>query len=180
MIQEHKLTKTEYLSAFETWVSVFSKASADDPDYELERKLVFRSNWSYIREGINRDKVLDHFNDDPRAPNEFCDAIFKWARHPDKGLDTAFWKNWYTVELAVIKSCLLLRLIYCGEQLRTTPCPKHKGRWSGCAWDPGFCECLSGVNITGWLPNDGDDRAKQNAPSDEDLARYKMSLENSK
>jgi hypothetical protein len=50
----------------------------------------------------------------------------------------------------IAKSCLLYRLIYAGEELRTTPCPKHKGRWSGWSFDP--CACSFGPNLTGWLP----------------------------
>ena len=33
--------------------------------------------------------------------------------------------------LAVIKSCLLDRMIYKGEGMSQTPCPVHKGKWSG-------------------------------------------------
>lgn len=64
------------------------------------------------------------------------------------------------VSLAIDKSALLLRLIYDGEdELRTEKCPVHKGRWSGCAWDRLECftdeypqGCMSGSNVTGWLP----------------------------
>ncbi len=38
--------------------------------------------------------------------------------------------------LLIGKSCLLDRLIYHGEHPSQTPCPIHKGKWSGChfAW----------------------------------------------
>lgn len=61
------------------------------------------------------------------------------------------------VFLQIRKSCLLDRLIYGGQALRETPCPVHKGRWSGCAWpvDPkDACACIDGSNVTGWLPNE--------------------------
>ena len=35
------------------------------------------------------------------------------------------------IEFAIEKSCLLDRMIYGGEQPSQTPCPVHKGRWSG-------------------------------------------------
>lgn len=33
---------------------------------------------------------------------------------------------------AIGKSCLLHRMVYCGEEPSTVPCPVHKGKWSGC------------------------------------------------
>lgn len=35
------------------------------------------------------------------------------------------------VRLAVMKSCLLDRIVWCGEHPSQTPCPVHKGVWSG-------------------------------------------------
>lgn len=54
------------------------------------------------------------------------------------------------------KSNLLWRLIYAGEPVRTTPCPVHKGRWSGCnPPEETGCNgaCIFEGNVTGWLPN---------------------------
>ncbi len=51
------------------------------------------------------------------------------------------------VFLQIGKSNLLARLLYGGEPLRSTPCPTHKGKWSGC-----FGECEHGCELTGWLP----------------------------
>ena len=57
--------------------------------------------------------------------------------------------------LPIYKSCLLNRLIYMGETLRSKQCPIHKGRWSGYAWGQSECECsLGSADITGWLPED--------------------------
>lgn len=56
------------------------------------------------------------------------------------------------VRMAIHKSSLLYRMLYCGQPLRTKKCPVHEGRWSGI---PGFndgdmCAC----ELTGWLPED--------------------------
>ena len=60
------------------------------------------------------------------------------------------------VFLQIQKSNLLWRLIYGGQELRTTPCPEHKGKWSGCMWpkdEKDVCACMDGCNVTGWLPD---------------------------
>jgi hypothetical protein len=53
--------------------------------------------------------------------------------------------------VAVEKSCLLARLIYCGEPLRTRRCPLHQGRWSGIGLDPCPHGCNHGMQYTGWI-----------------------------
>lgn len=58
------------------------------------------------------------------------------------------------VDLQVSKSCLLDRLFFQDESVRTVPCPEHKGRWSGCSWGSPGCACRNGANVTGWLPAD--------------------------
>jgi hypothetical protein len=60
------------------------------------------------------------------------------------------------VDLQISKSCLLDRLFFQEEGVRTEPCPEHKGRWSGCVWKELPCGCLNGSNVTGWLPNPED------------------------
>lgn len=57
------------------------------------------------------------------------------------------------VAIAIYKSNLLSRLIYGSQRLRSTPCPKHKGHWSGYGWGK-ECECQDGNDITGWLPEE--------------------------
>lgn len=95
--------------------------------------------------------------------SQFCDALRTWARlvsEPKPGEDEdakrerqQFAAAWGTVELAITKSCLLDRLIYCGDVVRTEPCPVHKGHWSGISATPcqycGVSPC--GCN-TGWVP----------------------------
>lgn len=61
-----------------------------------------------------------------------------------KSVDHAF--------LAIRKSNLLFRTLYLGQAMRTTKCPKHDGRWSGCTAEPCPHGCSVGMNVTGWLP----------------------------
>ena len=61
---------------------------------------------------------------------EYCQRFYEGVRHitaryPDH--KAAF----DTVRLDIEKSCLLSRLIHGGEQPSQTPCPVHKGVWSG-------------------------------------------------
>lgn len=99
-----------------------------------------------------------------RDPREFCDALDIWAdvfamaQRSDDGETRArreeFHAHWVKVRLAIRKSCLLERLLYGGEKLRTRPCPVHKGQWSGVT-DPACQYCGVGPTCkcnTGWLP----------------------------
>ena len=67
-----------------------------------------------------------------------------------------FRNAWSHIDLQIRKSCLLDRLFFQTEGLRTEPCPEHKGQWSGCVWKDLPCGCQNGANVTGWLPNAGD------------------------
>jgi hypothetical protein len=87
----------------------------------------------------------------------FCDALRTWGRavqdgkYREKDLVPAI----DLVFLAIEKSNLLWRLLWAGEPLRSTPCPVHEGKWSGCVWpkdSKDVCPCMSGCNVTGWLP----------------------------
>jgi hypothetical protein len=99
--------------------------------------------------------------DDPRR---FCDAFETWANATMSSLDSddqekrewreEFGEHWAHIQLAIVKSCLLQRLIYGRERLRTHPCPVHNGRWSGIT-DPPCQHCGIGPSCrcnTGWLP----------------------------
>ena len=62
-----------------------------------------------------------------RAPLGICNALAQWAGVANVSSDAG------TGYLAVMKSDLLHRLIYGGERGPSqTPCPVHKGKWSGC------------------------------------------------
>ncbi len=91
---------------------------------------------------------------------EFCAKFNEWARLLSEK-DEEFSQAWSIVSLAIDKSNLLWRLLYAGEAVRKTPCPVHKGRWSGVGPDPG-CGCWSYGNITGWLAEHPDN---PNAPT---------------
>ena len=92
---------------------------------------------------------------------EFCEAFYTWAEACQTELSTddedqkqwrkEFANHWGYIELAIHKSCLLDRLIYAREPLRTEMCPVHKGKWSGCVWEKLECGCQFGSNVTGWL-----------------------------
>lgn len=66
---------------------------------------------------------------------EFCDALDDWAEKMQghgAGATRDFNPAWKIVRFAISKSCLLDRALYKGEKPSNTPCPVHKGRWSGC------------------------------------------------
>src|ERR1700676_4651157 len=92
---------------------------------------------------------------------EFCKAFYTWAEAcqtelPTDDEGTKQWRkdfadHWSFIALAIHKSCLLDRLIYGRERLRTEMCPEHKGKWSGCVFEKLDCGCQFGANATGWL-----------------------------
>lgn len=98
--------------------------------------------------------------------SDVCNTLRLWARTYTTPLPTDsdhktedrdyLREAWGYVELQISKSCLLNRLFFQTETLRTTPCPEHEGRWSGCAWSGTPCACQNGANVTGWLPNEED------------------------
>jgi hypothetical protein len=105
---------------------------------------------------------------------EFCNAFYTWAEACQTELSTDdegmkqwrkdFANHWSFIELAVHKSCLLNRLIYGREPLRTEMCPVHKGKWSGCESETLDCGCQFASNVTGWLvPSKKQKGAKQKA-----------------
>jgi hypothetical protein len=117
----------EYCDALLTWARVASR-----PDLEA----VLRAGCDFIRAkhtGKASIRIL-------------CAEMTSWAfALPELQLVGGL-----TVDIR--KSCLLFRLIYAGESLRTRRCPIHEGRRSGCALEPCTAGCSFGSNITGWLP----------------------------
>jgi len=97
-------------------------------------------------------------------PSRFCTAMETWADAAATPLESdsqaarerrdQFGHHWQIIYGAIRKSCLLDRLMYGQEKLRTRPCPVHHGRWSGITSPP--CEhCGVGPTCqcnTGWLP----------------------------
>lgn len=102
----------------------------------------------------------------PVMPVTFiCDALGEWAKlyrepvaDPRDGENERRLKVGESAQfvfLQIIKSNLLARVLYGGQEVRTVPCPVHKGRWSGCAIaSETECKgaCMDGSNVTGWLP----------------------------
>jgi hypothetical protein len=70
----------------------------------------------------------------------FCDALIQWANLREEAERAAdpeahrFSSAWSEVHLQIIKSCLLDRMLNGDEKPSATPCPVHKGRWSGIHW----------------------------------------------
>jgi hypothetical protein len=107
-------------------------------------------------------------NDPVLHASEFCQAFLTWANACTTPLETdsterrewrqEFAEHWKFMELAIYKSCLLDRLIYCREELRTKTCPIHKGTWSGYSLGHPPCECAHDLGHnhchTGWLPEE--------------------------
>ena len=83
---------------------------------------------------------MKKFKVDKEQRQHYCNSFQTWVRlmtereeDVDSSDDTRqFATAAWTIELAVHKSCLLDRMIYGGEYPSKTPCPVHKGRWSGC------------------------------------------------
>lgn len=103
----------------------------------------------------------------PRDPSEFCKAMDTWAQAcvtvlPTDDEEKIAWRkefqdHWLFIRRSISKSCLLDRLIYGGEKLRTEMCPEHKGIWSGCRMSGEItCGCGHGICVTGWLKNKED------------------------
>ena len=102
---------------------------------------------------------------------EFCKAMDTWARVCQQDLPgdseyrlrwrKEFTEHWDFIRLAILKSCLLDRLIYGSESLREKMCPVHKGHWSGCnITGEDICECRHDTCITGWLQNPTDPKSE--------------------
>jgi len=125
-------------------------------------------------------KILSDYYKCPVMPiTIYCDTLSKWKhlllengmkRQEENEKDTILLDLYSQVSsafMAITKSNLLSRLLYEGEELRTKKCPVHQGQWSGCRWEVQECAtifypqgCMSGSNITGWLPEQKD-RLKQ-------------------
>lgn len=128
------------------------------------------TDWSF-----DDDKIVADWTSDAYGPTvqlyEVCGILRAWAQVYETELPTdspylaeeraKFRDAWQTVDLAISKSNLLARMFFSGDGLRRTPCPVHKGKWSGCMWpetipcatDEYPYGCFWGANVTGWLPN---------------------------
>lgn len=103
-------------------------------------------------------QLSKHYRQPVMPVKRFCRAIRTWATQIEKinraapdgryRHGKAYARYLTGILIDIRKSNLLWRLLYCGEELRERPCPKHKGRWSGIG------RCEHGCGMTGWLPNE--------------------------
>lgn len=99
-------------------------------------------------------RLSRHFGERVAPVSRYCEALRSWAE-VYRTYDARVYQAARLIKAALHKSNLAARLVYGGEVPRKTPCPVHKGRWSGCVWpdkSEDRCACMSGCNITGWLP----------------------------
>lgn len=89
--------------------------------------------------------------DVPRDVDVYCAAFSAFLHGRASGVADAR-RAGATLRLTIRKSCLLKRLVYFGQPLRTERCPVHRGRWSGIRMErcPHGCDKLCGCT-TGWL-----------------------------
>ncbi len=121
------ITVTAYCQALETWARV-----AERPLIEVATLREATAHLHAKFSGTQRIQVL-------------CRELLVWSRTQDR-------RDVAQLQLGIEKSCLLHRLIYSQEPLRTRPCPIHRGHWSGCTPDECPAGCSYGDNVTGWLP----------------------------
>lgn len=139
---ERRVTIYEYTTAFFTWSAVA----------HLPEKLT-----AILGKGMLH--LLNTFKDsEAREPEEYCKVLREWAQvaarsHKGDELWIGDHGDFGELHLRIEKSCLLDRLIYLGETVRTVPCPLHKGKWSGIHAErcPHGCDIGCGCT-TGWLP----------------------------
>lgn len=104
-------------------------------------------------------KLTAYFGERVCRASDHCSALLEWVRiMGESGYAPHVPEAYASIQLELIKSNLAARLVYGGEQVRKTPCPKHEGRWSGCVWGGQVCPegCMYGSNVTGWLPEPHD------------------------
>lgn len=100
------------------------------------------------------DALTAYYGQRVAPAQDHCRALLEWVRVMDEsGYAPQVKEAWNSIYVTLMKSNLAHRLVYLGEEVRTEPCPTHKGHWSGCRFfDDDQCECMSGSNVTGWLP----------------------------
>ena len=130
MSADRTVTLATYAAAFETWATVAPLAAE-------ERELLSAALG-----------VLPAFlrGDDLRPIDAYCAAFDAYlSGRADR--DDPVGAYCGTLRTRIRKSCLLDRLLYAGEPLSATPCPLHKGRWSGL--HPTLCPHGRGQRLVG-------------------------------
>ena len=85
-----------------------------------------------------QEMLSKHYKQQVMPVNNYCNALRIWAdlmKKRKEEFDTEeaveFDKIHRSIDVLISKSCLLDRMLYCGEKPSQTPCPVHKGVWSG-------------------------------------------------
>src|SRR3990167_777174 len=90
--------------------------------------------------------LKEHFGQPVLPLHDFCAAISTWMRCIEQGnadnpggrqQGSEYWKELGRIEMDISKSCLLWRLLYSGEPVRKTKCPKHNGHMDTHLWAMG-------------------------------------------
>ena len=125
---QNSVDVSTYCDALLVWAAAASRPEAE--------QVLLRAGCDFLRAGHTGVERID----------SLCSSLSEWGEsQADDRLVSRLATD-------ISKSCLLLRLIYAGETLRTRPCPTHRGRWSGCTPTPCATGCSFGDNVTGWLP----------------------------
>lgn len=129
-----EVTREEYLAAFEMWFAALRASGNKDLVAQADQD---QPAWRVAVLELGGDR-----GDEGRLP----------ARAPVDSFCKLFMEviPWGPLRVSIRKSNLLYRLLYKGEALRSSPCPAHKGKWSGLG---SFDEpdCPHGCGFTGWL-----------------------------
>jgi hypothetical protein len=133
---------------------------------QLAYLLDLKSDNDFCVEAVKAESYNDSYPFQSYGPllrlSDVCNILRTWAKAYVKSQPnddeyktkdrSKMQEAWGWIDLQIRKSCLLDRLFFQDENLRTEPCPEHKGRWSGCDWNSPGCACRNGSNVTGWLP----------------------------
>lgn len=136
MSDERLVTVAEYATAFETWATA-SSLGGTEAVVLTEALTVLRSVFTHEEEAL--------------PITAYCRVFEGFLYGRSRGEGRAECGH---LRLRIKKSCLLDRLLYGGEPLSQTPCPLHKGQWSGLRPEscPHGCDAACGCT-SGWVPS---------------------------
>lgn len=127
-----RIKKVDYFRKFKDWAGVFLNQFEDS----RWAPPGFTDNFNMV---IKFAETLD-LPEEGLVTQEFCHPIIQAIR--DKGGEVE--EAYKSLNIPIFKSACLFRLLYGGEELRTVPCPEHKGKWG-----INNCTCCG----SGFLPN---------------------------
>lgn len=136
MSSDRAVTLADYTAAFETWATVAPLGA--------EERVLLASALAVLPTFLRGDDV--------RPVAVYCAAFDAYlSGRADRSDPAGAYCG--TLRTRISKSCLLDRLLYVGEPLSATPCPLHKGKWSGLHTThcPHGCDMACGCT-SGWIP----------------------------